>query len=181
MTLFEQFQECTRGPWTNTDDYVTFKRVGKTIYFQCSKEPRDWIRNISFIPTVLHINGKKILTPSGYADAWRTIRHAFDWAEIDYAVGYSHGAVLAAYVSVLKNCPAILFGPPRFVINKRKLFNDCLVVKNPRDVVCMVPPFYRLPWDVNSLSGGAERGDASFFEWWSGHSASEYRQRLAHG
>jgi hypothetical protein len=178
MDLLTLFENCTHGAWSNTRDFVTYKIVDRVIYFQCSKEDLDWWRNFFVVPTNLHIAGRKLATPAGFASAWKSIRGSLDWANIDFAVGYSHGAVLAAYVSVLKNCQAVLFGCPRFILNGRKLFKNCLVVKNPGDIVTLLPPIYRLPEEVHTLSGDIESGSIKLMLLATGHSPAEYRQRL---
>jgi len=178
--LTKHFIECNKSPWEQTPDEVTYKKVGRVLYFQCSDGMTDWIRNVKFWPSVFFLRGKKLIAPAGFIKSWKSVRRLVEImdGEIDLAVGYSHGAVLACFASVLLKIPAIAFGPPRFIFNKRRLFSNCTVVKTPFDAVTFVPPFYSLPRKKKTLKGKAERNGLPFLTWISGHSPQEYLQRL---
>lgn len=177
MTILEHFNECVKGHYNNTENYLSWKIINRVLYLQCSKEKEDWKRNFDLRPAKLK-NGL-IIVPKGFSDS---VEEMLDInAEYDAVVGYSHGAAVAAILSGLLDMPAIAFGCPRFIFRPskkaRRYFDKLHIYNNGNDIFTFITPFYSHCGNINILKDIAVK-TGSFMEWYSGHSPNRYRQNL---
>lgn len=186
MNKLELFNECLRGGYNNTIKKVSSKIKNKIGYFQCSKEKQDWIYNFLFIPAIIKIRGCYLMVPLGLKIMWDEIKNNNEFYFVDGFTGYSLGAELASLWSFARSVPAIVFGCPNFLLfpSKKVLdgFSGVTFCENPNDVVTKIPPVYRKGNNIVVLGGRVNKEHIEtiedLFQEQSGHSPTEYRQRL---
>jgi hypothetical protein len=183
MTKLELFNECLRGGYNNTPDYISWKIKDAVLYLQCSRQKEDWLKNLDSRPVRVVIGGicgEVCYIPKGFDDAMEGFIRAINGNYFSLIVGYSHGAAVGALLSGALKKPAVVFGCPHFVLPGRKVknvFSHLEIYNNPFDIVAMLPPVYGSAGKVTILSGTAKK-TGTWIEWNSHHSPNEYRQRL---
>lgn len=190
LKVYDLFDTCNSGGWI-TKGTTQYKLVDGTLYFQCSDGKEDWRRNFAF-PAVPYKHMKnKFLVHAGFLSAWKEVRDDIAHLEFNRIVGYSHGAALAllacedrAYNGV--NVPTFVFGCPRtFFMPPSRIRALLARVKrytSKGDIVTKLPPAifgFRHVGENNILKGKVKKGEDSWLVFFSRHSPSVYRQRLA--
>lgn len=185
MTDLELFNENCAPGYRNTKSKVSWKVVDERLHLQGSVENEDWYRNFAIIPIPYRIRGVWCWISLGMLMAWLEIRKQVLAAGAQSAAAYSGGCPVAALWSAKTGLPAVAFGSPNFLwrptLKAKALFSEVRFIDAPFDMVTVIPP-------------GAVRGDRVYdldqrhvekpdwcppMLWITGHSADEYRQRLA--
>jgi hypothetical protein len=181
MTKLEYFNECLRGGYNNTPDYISWKIKNRVLYLQCSRQKEDWLKNIDIWPDNVWLLHEPCVVPHGFESALSGLIPCLDYSQFDLIVGYSHGAAIAALLSGATGLPALAFGCPRFIFKPHlfheKLFYNLQIFNNKNDIVSFVPPLYTHCGHVNILDEKATRA-GTWLEWNSHHSPNRYRQNL---
>lgn len=178
MTLLEKFNICCSGGYNNTSDYVSWKVIDDIMYFQCSRENEDWLKNIDIRLTKTDIG----MTHKGFDDAFRSISRMIMQTPINEYVGYSHGSTIAARASSLTRRPAVVFGCPNFMFNPSKQtldrFDNVQFVQNKGDIVADWIFWLKKGRNKVYTKGSADMAGVPKLETLSHHSPTEYRQKL---
>ena len=182
MTTLDYFNECLRGGYNNTPDYISWKIINKIMYLQCSREKEDWRKNFNFLPIKLFLETESIIVPAGFYEMAFGLLQTIAENEINGFIGYSHGGAGAAILSGITGKHAKVFGCPNFIFNPSKkqktLFYNLEIYNNPSDIVGFLPPVYTKAGKVTILKDVSTQGTDTFLEYASGHSPDRYRQNL---
>ena len=183
MTALEAFNNCTSGGYKNTDNYLSWKIENDIMYFQCSRQKEDWLRNFDIIFRKTILNWSPIILTEGFDEAFEEVLSLLKLFDVDGFVGYSHGAVIASLCSAVTDKPAIVFGCPNYMLfpsaMTKRQFSKVTSYENVEDIVTKIPPVYtRCGTIIKMKTPVIKPVDVSLVEWLSGHSPKMYRQRL---
>jgi hypothetical protein len=174
----DRFNECARGGYNNTETYVSWKIVDGIMYFQCSKEVEDWKKNLDCRLVKTEIG----LTHKGFDEAYQEVFRMIMQNPVTGYCGYSHGAVIASRASAATGKRSTVFGCPNFMYNPTKetldRFWNVEFVQNKNDIVANGLFWMRKGRNIIMTIGHATRGLTPIWQWLSGHTPSEYRQRM---
>lgn len=194
MTSLDRFRAVLRGPWTTGALDTQWRLEGRTLYLQATASLLDWILNFLFlaVPVAPY---RRMAHPFwahlGFVAAYKANAEAIQALDFDTIVGYSRGGALALLAhedrlfrtgvepeTFVFGCPAVFSGISPELAGR---WSRVTRYESPRDVVTKV---CGLVWlrHVGRLVkiGGRPRRPAgySWLLWISGHSPSEYKQRL---
>jgi hypothetical protein len=181
MTLLELFLTCyTSTGYKKTILGADWKIINNSMYFQQTKSGTDWLYNfLSLLKFPSFIFGKLFFMPLGPLLMFKSLRRIIKKHPVDMYVGYSQGGWFASYASALTQKKAITFGCPKLGIGDREIFNNVTHYKNPFDIVSFFPMWALCYGKYVMLNNDAEKPkNMTNIEWNTGHTKSEYEQRL---
>jgi hypothetical protein len=183
VSIFES--ECRdQSDMITAGNDVQYRFRNGILTFQQSVSEQDWITNFSILPKKYN----ELIGHGGYIKSYQSVKDLVIGLNPRLIVGFSYGGPLAGLLhrdlkyfnSCSMDVPTIVFGCPKFVIYDRvNDWSGVLNVRNPYDLVSMVPPFpYHRVGNLLKLNNVKCIRDTSFMNWISGHSEREYVQRL---
>ena len=189
MTILDDFNLCVHNDWTTSPLGVQYTVKGNTLYFQCSRDIKDWMYNLAITVSAYKQGERLFLMHMGFKMLWHDVRDEIAKLSFKNIRGYSQGAVMAcmAHEDRLLHhgfiCDTTVFGCPKFLFmpseDLKDMFIGVLRIENEDDLVTKVPPFYshigeciKLPKKHNKPEG------ISVLEYLSGHSPYQYRHNL---
>lgn len=189
MSLLTDFNKCIRNDWITSPKGVQYAFDGETLYFQCSRDTKDWLYNLA-IPVSAYKNGSSVfLMHMGFNTLWHDVRD--DIAKLPYIRirGYSQGGVFASMAHEDKlyktgfSCDTVVFGCPKFLFlpsdTIQDRFSDVVRMQNKDDLIAKSPPLYSHIGEPLILPKKGERPEGmKLVDYLSGHSPYQYRTNL---
>ena len=187
------YEKVLNGPWVTLGDDVQVYLEDGTLYVECSDGRSDWRHNFMFGIKPYSNSNIKILGHRGFTKLWLSIKKDIEAMNFNRVIAYSQGGGIAHYIHenyyhrTGKHCETWAFGSPNTFVNPcselRYRMQGFHHVINPFELVHMNPPGalgYTRIGDEHVLRGTARKPkDVPLWQWLSGHTPSEYMQRLA--
>ena len=185
----QEFNKCISGEWNTSPLGLDWQVIDRYVYFQCTKDKRDWAFNLLFPATLYKNSTTPYMVHTGFKLMWHSVRDEILSLDIIGARGYSQGGVFAQMTHedflVNRNITlnTVTFGSPPFLwLPPKKIQNRFCSVNNIRNKEDIVPKIYtafgyrRVGNDTILTS--TNKKETGWLEYLSGHSPKLYRRRL---
>jgi hypothetical protein len=189
MTPLQLFEKTVHGPWTTGELDVQYRVENGVLYLQPSKSRVDWALNFLFSTVPYKRMETEYEVHAGFFLAYKANAEAIQALDFDTIAGFSLGAAIAVHAhedrlfrtgkqpeTHLFGCPCAIGRAPKLVMPR---WSNVTRYETPFDIVAWALRLvgYRHVGRLVRL-GGTARRDTGLLEWITGHTPSEYRQRI---